>query len=278
MNVKNNPDRLFSVIRFDPERLPLILRGARQVGKTWLAREFGRTSFSRVVYTNFDTDEVMRKRFERSIEIPSLIQDLGLKDGGSPINPDKTLLIFDEVQESPRALTSLKYFCEDASEYAVVAAGSLFGVTLHPGTSFPLGKVAFLDVHPMTFLEFLDAIGEERFADILRNHDWSTATTFGSSYRNWLRHYYYVGGMPEAVQSFADNKDFTEVREIQKRILDAYEQDFSKHAPLTAVPRLRMLWSSLLIQLARENKKFMYNLTTIILIHISKNILIFILF
>ena len=179
---------------------------------------------------------------------------------GRKINPENTLLIFDEVQEVPRALASLKYFYENAPQYHIVCAGSLLGIALHQGTSFPVGKVDFLKLYPLSFSEFLMATGNERFAELLKNQDYEMITSFKQTYIDALKHYYFVGGMPEAVQSFAESKDFNEVRAIQKRILAAYEQDFSKHASNEIVPKIRMLWNSIPSQLARENKKFIYGL------------------
>lgn len=170
------------------------------------------------------------------------------------------MLIFDEIQEVPRALSSLKYFFEDAPEYHIVCAGSLLGIALHGGTSFPVGKVDFMKLYPLTFKEFLMAIGQERFSDLLSSQDFSMITAFKQTYIDALKYYYFVGGMPEAVLHFSENKDFTEVRNIQKRILNAYEQDFSKHAPIEIVPKIRMIWNSIPSQLAKENKKFIYGL------------------
>lgn len=240
-------------------RKPLIIRGARQVGKTWLMKEFGASEYKSAVYINFDSNERMKALFECSLEVERLITGLELY-AGHKIDPESTLLIFDEVQEVPRALTSLKYFNEDAPQYQIVCAGSLLGVALHQGTSFPVGKVEFLDLYPLSFFEFMIAMDKERYVELLRKGDFDMATAFKQDYIELLKHYYYVGGMPEAVQAFADNRDFNEVREIQRRILEAYEQDFSKHAPNEAVPRIRMLWNSIPAQLAKENKKFIYGL------------------
>ena len=240
-------------------RKPLIIRGARQVGMTWLMKEFGAAAYENVVYVNFDNNERMKNLFEGSLEVERLITGLELY-AGHKIDPDNTLLIFDEVQEVPKALTSLKYFNEDAPQYQIVCAGSLLGVALHQGTSFPVGKVEFLDLYPLSFFEFLMAMGKEQYVELLQKGDFDMATTFKQDYIDLLKHYYYVGGMPEAVQAFVDNRDFNEVREIQQRILAAYEQDFSKHAPNETVPRIRMLWNSIPAQLAKENKKFIYGL------------------
>ena len=240
-------------------RKPLIIEGARQVGKTWLMKEFGKQAYADTVYINFDSNSRMAALFASDLDTERLIMGLELYVGHK-ITPNNTLLIFDEVQEVPRALASLKYFYENAPEYHIVCAGSLLGIALHQGTSFPVGKVDFLKLYPLSFREFLMATDNARFAELLNKQDFQMIASFKQTYIDALKHYYFVGGMPEAVQSFAENKDFNEVREIQKRILAAYEQDFSKHAPNEIVPRLRMLWNSIPSQLAKENKKFIYGL------------------
>ena len=240
-------------------RKPLIIRGARQVGKTWLMREFGASEYVSTVYINFDNNERMKALFEGGLEVERLVTGLELY-AGHKINPENTLLIFDEVQEAPKALASLKYFNEEAPQYQIICAGSLLGVALHHGTSFPVGKVEFLDLFPLSFFEFLMAMGKERHVELLQKGDFDMAAAFKQDYVDLLKHYYYVGGMPEVVQAFADNRDFNEVREIQQHILAAYEQDFSKHAPNEVVPRIRMLWNSIPAQLSKENKKFIYGL------------------
>ena len=238
-------------------RKPLIIRGARQVGKTWLMKEFGKKNFKNSVYINFDSNPEMAALFEGSLDVPRLISGLQIY-AGEKIVPQKTLLIFDEVQEVPRALTSLKYFCEDAPEYAVISAGSLLGVALHQGTSFPVGKVDFLDLYPMGFTEFLEAAGHENLSELLRSRDWSMIAAFKEKYIELLRYYYFIGGMPEAVQTFISENDLKSVRKIQNNILSAYEQDFSKHAPAETVSRIRMVWQSIPAQLAKENRRFVY--------------------
>lgn len=240
-------------------RKPLIIEGARQVGKTWLMKEFGRQAYANTVYINFDSNSRMAELFASDLDTERLIMGLELYVG-QKIDPHNSLLIFDEVQEVPRALSSLKYFYENAAQYHIVCAGSLLGIALHQGTSFPVGKVDFLKLYPLSFKEFLMATDKERFAELLDSRDFQMITSFKQNYIDALKQYYFVGGMPEAVQSFAENKDFNEVRDIQKRILAAYEQDFSKHAPNEIVPRLRMLWNSIPSQLAKENKKFIYGL------------------
>ncbi len=240
-------------------RKPLIIEGARQVGKTWLMKEFGRLFYADTVYVNFDSNARMAELFSSDLQTERIIMGLELYSG-KKINPETTLLIFDEVQEVPRALTSLKYFCEDSPEYHIICAGSLLGIALHSGTSFPVGKVDFLKLYPLSYREFLMAVGNERFADLLENGDFQMITNFRQVFVDALKQYYFVGGMPEAVLWFIENRDFNEVREIQNRILDAYEHDFSKHAPNEIVPKIRMVWNSIPSQLAKENKKFIYGL------------------
>lgn len=240
-------------------RKPLIIEGARQVGKTWLMKEFGKSSYRDTVYINFDSNSRMSELFASDLDTDRLIMGLELY-AGRKIDSDNTLLIFDEVQEVPRALASLKYFYENAPQYHIVCAGSLLGIALHEGTSFPVGKVDFLKLYPLSFKEFLLAMAKERFAELLDTQDFNMIASFRQTYIDALKQYYFVGGMPEVVQSFAENKDFNEVRYIQKRILAAYEQDFSKHAPNEIVPKIRMLWNSIPSQLAKENKKFLYGL------------------
>jgi predicted AAA+ superfamily ATPase len=241
----------------DPARKPLIIRGARQVGKTWLMKSFGATECKQVAYFNFESNQRLKTIFEGDFDITRIVRALSIETGLS-LTPD-TLFIFDEIQEAPAALTSLKYFYENAPEYAILAAGSLLGVALHNHTSFPVGKVDFLDLYPFSFPEFLIAMGQQPLVDLLQSRDWPMITTFKTKYIELLRQYYYVGGMPEAVLAFSSRSDFSEVRAIQKRILAAYEQDFSKHAPNDVVPRIRMLWNAIPSQLAKENRKFTYS-------------------
>lgn len=242
-----------------PRRKPLIIEGARQVGKTWLMKEFGRQAYADTVYINFDSNFQMAALFAADLNTERLIMGIELY-AGRKIDPDNTLLIFDEIQEVPRALAALKYFCEEAPQYHIVCAGSLLGIALHEGTSFPVGKVDFLKLYPLSFREFLMATGKERFAELLNSGDFALITSFKQTYIDALKYYYFVGGMPEAVQCFAETSDFAEVRRIQGQILAAYEQDFSKHAPNEIVPKIRMLWHSIPSQLAKENKKFLYGL------------------
>ncbi len=243
----------------NPRRKPLIIEGARQVGKTWLMKEFGSQAYEDSVYINFDSNSQMQELFSADLNTQRLILGLELY-AGRKIDPEHTLLIFDEVQEVPKALTSLKYFCENAPQYHIICAGSLLGIALHEGTSFPVGKVDFLKLYPLSFQEFLTATGKERFTEVLNQHDFDMVSSFRQTYIDALKQYYFVGGMPEAVLCFTEDQDFNEVRRIQKRILDAYEQDFSKHAPNEIVPKIRMVWNSIPSQLAKENRKFIYGL------------------
>ena len=240
-------------------RKPLIIEGARQVGKTWLMKEFGKQAYDKIVYINFDSNSRMAKLFSSDLDINRILMGLELYSD-IKIDPKNTLIIFDEVQEVPRALASLKYFYENAPEYHIICAGSLLGIALHRGTSFPVGKVDFLNLYPLSFKEFLMATGKQKYVDLMNSENYEMLTAFKQDMIDSLKHYYFVGGMPEAVMSFADEKDFNKVRRIQKRILEAYEQDFSKHAPNEAVPKIRMLWNSIPSQLAKENKKFIYGL------------------
>lgn len=238
-------------------RKPLIIRGARQVGKTWLMKQFGKEYYKQVVYINLDNNNIMEELFSKDMNIERIIMGIELYSDTN-IDSLNTLIIFDEIQEVPQALSSLKYFNENAPQYQIMCAGSLLGVALHQGTSFPVGKVEFLDLYPLSYFEFLKALGKEKYVTLLEKRDYDMATHFKQEYLEILKQYYYVGGMPEAVNHFRRNKDFDEVRKIQENILFAYEQDFSKHAPNDIVPKIRMLWESIPSQLTKENKKFIY--------------------
>ena len=241
------------------DRMPLIIRGARQVGKTWIMKEFGKNNYKKVAYVNFDGNNRMARLFEGDFDIDRIIQGLKIETQ-IDINAKDTLLIFDEIQEVPKALTSLKYFCENARQFHILAAGSLLGVALHEGTSFPVGKVDFIDLYPLNFQEFLLAIGEEKLVTILNEKDWDLINIFRDKFISYLREYYFIGGMPAAVNKYIETKDYKQVRSVQLKLLQAYEEDFSKHAPNEIVPRLKMLWNSIPAQLAKENKKFIYGL------------------
>ncbi|MBQ2379742.1 MAG: ATP-binding protein [Akkermansia sp.] len=239
-----------------PIRKPLLLLGARQVGKTWLMQEFGRRYYKKVAYIRFDLNERLRASFEQDYDINRLLEAIQL-DVRFKITPKDTLIIFDEIQECPRALTSLKYFCEEAREYHVIAAGSLLGLFEHKGTGFPVGKVDIIHLYPMTYCEFLDATGNELYAEALQRKDWRLVTDFASRYIDLLKLYYVVGGMPEAVKTYVETQDYALVRQVQDAILMGYQRDFSKHAPAEETPRISLIWDSIPEQLARENKKFM---------------------
>ena len=240
-------------------RKPLIIRGARQVGKTWLMQEFGKNEYEKCAYINFDNNTRMEQLFSEGFDLERIIQGLKIESGVN-IEPENTLIIFDEIQETPSALTSLKYFYENANEYHIIAAGSLLGVAMHAGTSFPVGKVDFLDLYPLNFFEFLKALGEDELVDLINKNDIDLITVFTDKFKTYLKEYMFIGGMPEVVETYIDTKDFNEVRKVQEALLSAYEQDFSKHAPNNVVPRIRQLWNNIPTQLAKENKKFIYGL------------------
>lgn len=241
-------------------RLPLILMGARQVGKTWLLKEFGEKFFEDVCYINFENPGAVADLFEGSI-VPARIVELLGAYHGKKIDPTKTLMIFDEIQEVPRALTALKYFAEEAPEYAICCAGSFLGVTLHSGTSFPVGKVDFVNIYPMSFEEFLIANKEEMLIEWAREHyEEKLPELLREKYVDNLKKYFIIGGMPAAIDTWIKTRDFAEVTDIQKRLLRAYENDFSKHAPTSVIPKIHHIWSSIPSQLAKENKKFIYGL------------------
>ncbi|MDG6856569.1 ATP-binding protein [Glaesserella parasuis] len=239
-------------------RKPLIIQGARQVGKTWAMKHFGEQSFEQVAYINFDNNPRMKTLFSGDYDINRLI--LGLKiESGVDIQAHNTLIIFDEVQEVPQALSSLKYFYENAPEFYIVSAGSLLGVSLHHQVSFPVGKVDFLPLYPMDFHEFLLAVGKQDLVKLLNLKDWSLISAMKSRYIELLRQYYFVGGMPEAVKVFIETQNVDAVRQVQKNLLMAYEQDFSKHIrDGQTVQKVRSIWHSIPEQLAKENKKFIY--------------------
>ncbi|MGM9833182.1 MAG: ATP-binding protein [Candidatus Limisoma sp.] len=237
-------------------RKPLVIRGARQVGKTWLMLEFARKAYEKWIYINFEDEEVLKHVFEPDFDIERILEAISLR-----FHTDvdaNTLLIFDEIQAAPRGITSLKYFYEKAPEYHIITAGSLLGISMHGGDSFPVGKVDFVNLYPMNFMEFLRAAGEERYARIIEESKWDSIAYVKDRIVQLLRTYYFVGGMPEAVKAYCDSSGYEEVRRIQSNILLSYENDFSKHAPTNEVPRIRMVWQSVMSQLAKENRKFIY--------------------
>ena len=238
------------------DRKPLVILGARQVGKTWLMQEFAKKAYSKYAYVNFEDNDMLRGLFEHDFDIPRIIAGLEWTTGVS-IDED-TLIILDEIQEATRGITALKYFAEKAPQYHVMAAGSLLGIAMHKNDSFPVGKVDFMHLYPLSFFEFLEAMGESKMVNLLTAKEWTMTTMFRNQFEERLRQYYFVGGLPAAVSSFATVKSLDKVRTIQKAILEAYERDFSKHAPAIEVPRIRMVWHSIPAQLAKENRKFIY--------------------
>ncbi|GHV58731.1 ATPase [Bacteroidia bacterium] len=239
-------------------RKPLIIRGARQVGKTWLLKEFGNTCYQNFVYVNFERMEQFQDLFLSDLNPKRIIETLELTLSVS-ISPENTLIVFDEIQEVEKGLTALKYFCEETPEYHIVAAGSLLGIAINKNVSFPVGKVNFIDLQPLSFNEFLMAMGNEQLANALKNQRWDLLAGVAKKLKELLHTYLYVGGMPEAVFEFSQTRDWEKIRDIQREIISTYENDFAKHAPLEIVPRIRLVWQNIAAQLAKENKKFIYN-------------------
>lgn len=239
-------------------RKPLVILGARQVGKTWLMKEFGKEAYKKCAYVNFEDNDDLRGLFEHDFDIQRIIANLQWTTGVT-IDED-TLIILDEIQEAPRGITALKYFQEKAPQYHVIAAGSLLGIAMHKNDSFPVGKVDFMHLYPLSFYEFLNAIGDKKMVDLLQAKDWTMLTMVRAKFEERLRQYYFVGGMPAAVLAFVNDGDLNKVRTIQKSIIEAYERDFSKHAPAIEVPRIRMVWHSIPSQLSKENRKFIYGM------------------
>ena len=251
--------KAFTDWKKQPDRKPLIVQGARQVGKTWLIKEFGKTAFKKMVYINFEDTVELQNMFLQDFNISRLITVLEVFSG-IQINPEDTLIVFDEIQSAKKGITSLKYFCENAPEYHVIASDSLLGMNLHNKVSFPVGKVNFLYLYPLSFYEFLLAVGEPGLASVLSEKHWDVLPVFTHKFKEYLRYYFYVGGMPEVVDAFVQNRDWKKVRQIQQEILFTYQNDFSKHAPLEIVPRINMVWDSIPAQLGKENKKFVYGI------------------
>lgn len=240
-----------------PNHMPLIIKGARQVGKTWLMQEFGKTQYEKIAYISFDNNPRLDTLFKKDFNIKRLMDGLNIEVGFN-ITPKDTLIIFDEIQENPLALTSLKYFCENAPKYDIVAAGSLLGVAHHSGTGFPVGKVEYLNLYPLSFKEFLLAMSENQILEIINKNDFEMQKVFKERIIDLLRRYCYVGGMPKAVLSFSQEQDYNLVRKIQRNILSDYEGDFSKHISPEQVERTRLLWNAIPSQLVKENKKCVY--------------------
>ncbi|MBQ4508931.1 MAG: ATP-binding protein [Paludibacteraceae bacterium] len=238
-------------------RKPLILEGARQTGKTWLARELGRTQFESFVEINFEKQQEACSLFEANFDIPRILMGIQALTGRK-VMPGKTLLFFDEIQFARRGLLSLKYFYDELPQLHIIAAGSLLGVIDHKDDSFPVGKVSFVHIYPLCFTEFLCAIGRKGLVDLLQSDDHIAIDSFAGIYTDLLRQYYYVGGMPEVVKTYAEEQDYKAVRQVQKDILESYKNDFSHHPPKEIVKRMIMLWESIPAQLAKENRKFVY--------------------
>lgn len=240
----------------DKDRKPLILNGARQVGKTWLLQEFGRKHYEKVAYINMDQNPRMQELFY-DFDTERLIQGFRAETGIN-IEPGNTLIILDEIQEVPKAITSLKYFCENARQYHIAVAGSLLGVSTHKGVSFPVGKINFLNLYPLNFEEYLLALGKDSLVELINKNDTDMIKIFSDKFKSLLKEYYYIGGMPEVVESYIKYKDYNRVRKIQNEILLAYEKDFSKHVPEKDLQKVIQIWNNFNTQLARENKKFVY--------------------
>ena len=238
-------------------RKPLILWGARQVGKTWLMKEFGKRAYSNTVYISFYNNRRMAELFEQDYDSKRILNAIEVIER-TKIDPDNTLIIFDEVQEAPKVVESLKYFCEEAREYHIIAAGSLLGVALHQDISFPVGKVNELRLYPMNFREFLQAVGQTKLLDYLADPSDSRIKEFSKEYRELVKRYMCVGGMPEVVAAYIDGGDLKEVRQLQNDIISQYEGDFGKHAGALDLVRIRMVWNSVPVQLAKENKKYFF--------------------
>jgi len=242
----------------DGLRKPLIVRGARQVGKTWLMKDFGNKNYINTAYINFENAPALKNLFTEDFNISRIINAIEIETG-EEIKKEETLIIFDEIQEVKRGVTALKYFYENAPEYHVMAAGSLLGIGMHRHTSFPVGKVDFLNLYPMTFSEFLSAAGEKKLLKLLIDKDYTLIKTFKNKFINLLKQYYFTGGMPEVVSVYFETGSYNKARDIQNKILAGYELDFSKHAPPKEIPLIRMLWNSIPAQLSKENKKFIYS-------------------
>ena len=240
-------------------RKPLVLEGARQVGKTWLVKEFARLYYKNIAYVNFEEQQYIRSLFEQDYDTNRILSAISAATH-THCEPGKTLIFLDEIQEAHNGLTALKYFNENAPEYHIIVAGSLLGLELHKQVSFPVGKVQFMTLYPMNYKEFLRAMGNDALVDFLEKEDWNNINLFSEKYKERLKQYYYIGGMPEVVLSFSESQNWQEAREIQLEILNSYDRDFSKHAPQEIVPRIRQLWQSIPAQLSRENRKFIYGL------------------
>ena len=241
----------------NPSRKPLIVMGARQVGKTYLLQQFGNNHYDHVAYINCDNNPRVAHLFAEDYDMERIILAIGAITG-VPIIAGKTLIILDEIQELKNGLTALKYFCEQASQQHVAVAGSLLGITMHHGESAPVGKVDILSMYPLTYTEFLQALGHEQLVQVLKSNDWKTIQMLKYDFIKYLRIFYFVGGMPESVLKYIETRDTMSVREVQNNILAIYRSDMSKHATPQEVVRITQVWQSIPSQLARENKKFIY--------------------
>ena len=239
----------------NPNKKPLIIKGARQVGKTWLMQEFGKQEYKDTVYINFERDRSIHKIFDNDLNPTNIIENLEIKFDKNITNT--TLIIFDEIQECPNALTSLKYFCEE-SKYNIICAGSFLGIALHKNTSFPVGKVEFLTLYPLNFCEFLLANGKHKLVELLKKQDFKQIQLFKNDFEKYLKLYFFIGGMPEVVQQYTENNDLQLVKTIQNRIIESYINDFSKYTEKNVFPRMLAIWQSIPSQLSKENKKFVY--------------------
>lgn len=238
-------------------RKPLIIQGARQVGKTWLMKTFGKEEFEQVVYLNFESSQRLKNIFSVDFNIDRILSIIEI-ESSQKINPESTLLLFDEIQEADKGLTALKYFYEQAPQYYIIAAGSLLGVSLQKSSAFPVGKVDFLQLFPLSFFEFLENSGEKNLLEQLENKNWSVLSPFHTKLVDIVRLYYFIGGMPEVVAEYIETKNLETVRALQKKIVLGYENDFAKYAPNEIVPKIRLVWHSIISQLAKENRKFIY--------------------
>lgn len=245
--------------KLSTRRKPLIIEGARQVGKTWLVKEFAGLYYKNLAYVNFEEQIYLRNLFKDDFDVTRIIDAISAATHQTCI-PGDTLIFLDEIQEAPNGITALKYFNENAPCHHVIAAGSLLGLELHNQQSFPVGKVQFMTLYPMSFIEFLDAMNENAMSRFVTTSDWANIKLFAPKLKELLKQYYFVGGMPEVVLSFSETHNWQEARNIQNEILESYDRDFSKHAPAEIVPRIRMLWQSLPAQLSKENRKFIYGL------------------
>jgi uncharacterized protein len=241
-----------------PKRKPLILQGARQVGKTYALKQFGALHYSNVIYVNFEKNVTLKNLFIDDYDVKRIVDTIQIEMGDT-INEHTTLLIFDEIQEATGGLTSLKYFCEDAPNIHIIAAGSYLGISIQQGVSFPVGKVDFMKMYPLSFHEFLQALGHLNLAKALENYKWDIIKNLHEKLVQYLRLYYFIGGMPEVVKNYIDNKNFNDTRSLQQAILDGYERDFGKYAPADILPKMRLVFQNIISQLAKENKKFIYS-------------------